>query len=62
MEEIRTSICSVSLSKGMTGKYGWDVKIYFKEEQTNEEVLKRLFELETKIKEKYEVKEWSNQP
>ena len=57
MEEIRTSMSSVSISKGMTGKYGWDVKIYFKEEQSNEEVLKRLFELEEKIKSKYEVKE-----
>ena len=52
MEEIK-QLSSISVSKGMTGKYGWDVKIYFKEEQKNEEVLNRLFELETKLKEKY---------
>lgn len=52
MEE-RTQMSSVEVSKGMTGKYGWNVKIYFKEEQTNEEVLKRLTDLETAIKTKY---------
>ena len=54
IEEIqKTQMSSVSVSKGMAGKYSWDVKIYFKEEMSNESVLQRLFELEESIKAKY---------
>jgi hypothetical protein len=33
---------SITLNRGMTGKYGWEIKLYRKEGETYDEVVERM--------------------
>jgi hypothetical protein len=55
MEQIiKDKQSSVEVNRTSTGKYSWSVKIYFNEEETeNEKVLEKVKSIEEKLKERY---------
>jgi len=52
-EQIKTGIDSLEISHTSTGKYSYSVKCYKRENETDEEFIKRLFTTEETIKQRY---------
>ena len=52
-ENINNQISSIKVSKGMTGKYSFDVKLYFGLEEDEDAILKRIKNIHNKLEEQY---------
>lgn len=47
------NLSSIKVSKGMANKYAYDIKIYYKNTENYEDVIKQIEDIENKLKAKY---------